>query len=255
VAAAELSRLLHLDHSIRLTTPAGPIELLDLIDENSDVELLVNQAMHLRPEVISRSAEIGAAEYRHQSEQMRPWLPLLSVGFSSGAFGGGSNRQDLGVPNFYYTTAGRTDFDVWAIWTLQNLGAGNRAWQGMRRAEREQAVFQRALILAQIRREVAERQAQARARHRTVTVTWKQLAAAERGAYEELLRTKSGEALPLEALNSILRLATARLQMLTAVIEYNRAELQLFVALGTNPMEMSPAPLDAVPPEPIAPDH
>ena len=33
-AAAELSRLLHLDPSVRLVTPAGPIELLNLVDES-----------------------------------------------------------------------------------------------------------------------------------------------------------------------------------------------------------------------------
>lgn len=243
-AAAELSRLLHLDPDVRLVTPAGPIEVLDLVDKNRDVESLVEQALHWRPEVTSRSAEIGAADYRYRSEQMRPWLPLLSVGFSGGAFGGGSNRQDLGVPNFYYTTSGRTDFDVWAIWTVQNLGAGNHAWQGMRRAERDQAVFQRALAMANIRREVTQAQAQLRARQRTILVSWKQLAAAERGAQEELIRTRAGEGLPLEALNSVLRLATARTQLLTSVIEANRAELRLFVSMGTNPLASSTHPED-----------
>ena len=245
IAAAELSRLLHLDPSVRLVTPAGPIELLELVDESSDVEALVVQAMHQRPEVASRSAEIGAADFRLRNERMRPWLPLISVGFSGGAFGGGSNRQDLGVPSVYATTAGRTDFDLWAIWSVQNLGVGNRAWQGMKRAEREQAVVLRALVLAEIRREVEERLAQVRSRRRTVAVSWKQLSAAERGAEEELLRTRSGEALPLESLNSILRLSVARQQLLTSVIEYNRAEVKLFVALGTSPSILSSTVDDA----------
>ena len=188
VAAAELSRLLHLDPSVRLVTPAGPIEILELIDETQNVELLVVEAMHQRPEVAARSAEIGAAEFRLRDERMRPWLPLISVGFSAGAFGGGSNAQNLGVPSFYQTTAGRSDFDVFALWTAQNLGTGNRAWQGMRGAEMEQAVMQRALTLAQIRREVTLRQAQSRARRRQIDVSWIQLSAAERGAEEEFQR-------------------------------------------------------------------
>jgi len=245
VAAAELSRLLHLDPSVRLVTPAGPIEMLDLVDETADVEALVDQALHQRPEVISRSAEIGAAEYRWRDERMRPWLPLISVGFSGGAFGGGSNRQDLGVQSFYTTTQGRTDLDLWAIWTVQNLGAGNNALQGIRKAEREQAVFQRAMVLAQIRREVAERQIQARARRRTVAVTWTQLTAAERGAREDFLLTRSGEALPLEGLNSMTRLAAARQQLLTAVIEYNRAELRLFVAMGISPNNLNSSSIES----------
>lgn len=239
VAAAELGRLLHLDPSVRLVTPPGPIEMLDLIDETLDAEGLVFQAFRQRPEVISRSAEIGAAEYRFRDERMRPWLPLLSAGFSAGAFGGGSNRQDLGVQSFYTTTHGRTDLDLWAVWTVQNLGAGNHSLQGIRKAEREQAIFQRALAIAQIRREVEECQAQVQARRRTVSVTWTQLAAAERGAREDLNLTRSGEVLPLEAVNSITRLAAARQQLLTAVIDYNRAELRLYVAVGTSPATLA----------------
>jgi outer membrane protein TolC len=239
VAAAELSRLLHLDPSVRLVTPAGPIEMLNLVNEECDVETLVIEALRQRPELIARTAEIGAAEYRFRDEKMRPWLPLISAGFSGGAYGGGSNRQDLGVQSFYTTTQGRTDLDLWAIWTVQNLGAGNQSLQGIRKAERDQAVFQRALALAQIRREVAERLVQARARHQAVAVTWTQLAAAERGALEDLLLTRSGGVLPIEALNSMTRLATARQQLLTAVIEYNRAQLRLFVALGTSPANLN----------------
>ncbi len=255
VAAAELSRLLHLDPSIRLVTPAGPIELLELIDESIDVETLVTKALHQRPEVISRSAEIGAAEYRFRNERVRPWVPQISAGFSGGAFGGGSNRQDLGVPSSFSSLDGRTDFDVWAIWTVQNLGVGNNALQGITKSEREQAIFQRALSLAQIRREVEERQAQSRSRRRTIAVSWTQLSSAERGAQQELNRTRAGEALPLESLNSVLLLSTARQQLLSAVIEYNRAELRLFVALGTSPTNLSSTVIESpsVIPSPAGP--
>ncbi|WP_010582827.1 TolC family protein [Schlesneria paludicola] len=239
VAAAELSRVLHLDPSCRLVTSSGPIELLDLVDKHAHIDDLVGQAQHLRPEVAARNAEIGAADSRLRNEQMRPWLPQISAGFSGGAFGGGSNRQDLGVSSIYQTTAGRTDFDVWAFWTVQNLGAGNHAWQNIRRSERDQLIFSRALALAQIRREVTEQQAQARARRRAVDVAWTQLTAAEKGAQQELRRTRAGEALPIEALNNITRLSDARQRLLASVIDYNRAELRLLVALGTNPQDVA----------------
>ena len=254
VASAELSRLLHLDPGIRLVTPAGPIELLELVDETADVEALIAQASHFRPEVTSRNAEIGAAESRLMNEKMRPWLPLVSAGFSGGAFGGGSDRLDLGVQSMYTTTRGRTDFDVSAVWTLQNLGVGNQALRLGRKSERDQAIFQRAIALAQIRREVEERQARVIARKRVVSVSWKQLAAAERGAQEELIRMKSGEALPIESLNSVLRLSNARQQLLNATIEYNRAQLQLFVALGTSPNHLTP-PTEIIFPQPESPSN
>ena len=57
--------------------------------------------------------------------------------------------------------------------------------------------------------------------------------------------TRSGEALPIEAINSITRLSSALQQLLSAVIEYNRAEIRLFVALGTSPVEMDSGMVDA----------
>ena len=50
------------------------------------VEALVEQAVRQRPEVTSRSAEIGAAEYRLRNERVRPWLPTISAGYSGGAY-------------------------------------------------------------------------------------------------------------------------------------------------------------------------
>jgi len=56
-------------------------------------------------------------------------------------------------------------------------------------------------------------------------------------------RTRAGEGLPLEALNNITRLNEARQQLLTAVIEYDRAELRLLVALGQSPQNVEAASL------------
>ena len=127
VSSAELSQLLRLDQSVQLETPVAPLELIVLVPPDADVNYLVDIAQARRPEVKAVGATIGAAEARVKQEIVRPWLPTLSVGFSGGGFGGGSNRQDLGVSSFYQATGTRTDFDVFAFWQLQNMGVGNRS--------------------------------------------------------------------------------------------------------------------------------
>src|SRR5262249_52540771 len=120
VASAELSRVLHLDPALRLRTHPGVLEMVQLVDPDYSVQALVELAQRARPELAARAADIAAADYRVRQEMARPLFPLLSVGFSGGAFGGGGNRQDLGVPSFFQTFGGRTDFDVMAVWSLQN---------------------------------------------------------------------------------------------------------------------------------------
>ncbi|MDB5390521.1 MAG: TolC family protein [Planctomycetaceae bacterium] len=236
VESTELARMLHLDPAVRLTTLKAPVELVQLVDPGLDLEQLVQMAMMTRPEVSARGAAISAAESRLKQEQVRPFLPLVSVGYSAGGFGGGSNRQDLGVSSFYQRTAARTDLDVWAIWSLQNLGMGNRAVQHQAGAERDISLLRRTLMLAQIRREVTEAHALSEALQKKIGVTRQQLQTAERGAWEELLRTRGGEGLPIEVINSVDLLSQARQDAITALLAYNTAQFQLFVAIGETPL-------------------
>lgn len=235
VESAELARLLHLDPSVRLTTLKAPIELVQLVDPSLNVEQLVQMALIARPEIAARSAAIGAAESRFDQERVRPFLPLISVGYSAGGFGGGSNRQDLGVPSFYQRTSTRQDFDVWAIWSIQNLGMGNRAVQKQVLAERDMSIARRALTQAQVRREVAEAFALSEAMRQKIVITRERLQTAERGAWEELVRTRGGEGLPIEAIDSMDLLSEARQDAISALLAYNTAQFRLFVAVGETP--------------------
>ena len=245
VAAAELSRVLHLDPSIRLKTQAGAIEMVQLIDQGYDLPSLVQLAQGARPEVAARSAELAATEYRVQQENVRPLLPVVSVGFSGGAFGGGSNRQDLGVPSFFQTLGTRTDFDVMAVWSMQNLGWGNAALQKQRRAERDQATAARGIVANRIAREVGDAYARSESRRQQVVVARGRLEAARAGAREEIARTRGGEGLPIEALNSVNLLAEAGRALVEAIGEYDLAQFELFVAIGQTPHAALPDPRQA----------
>lgn len=231
VAAAELAQLLNLDPSVGLKTVGGPMPILQLVDPNNRLEQLIDVAVRQRPELAANNASIAEAETRYRQERMRPLLPTVSVGFSAGDFGGGSN---LVVPTFG-SFAGRTDFDAIAFWTLQNVGVGNAAlWRG-RRAQTDQAIATRTRTLNLVRRQVAEAHAQATARRQEVKVNEKRLSIAEAGYAEELRRVRGGEGLPIELFDSFTRLVAAREALVGAISAYDQAQFRLFVALGQPP--------------------
>jgi outer membrane protein TolC len=248
VVSTRLARRLHLDPVVRIHPASpwvGPINLMDL---NVPVEDLVQAAIRGRPEVAARSAAVEIAETRYHQERARPLLPMIWVGFSGGAFGGGSNLVPPLVGNF----AGRTDFDVRAYWTLQNLGFGNVAIQKARRAQIGQALGLQSRTINEVRREVTAARAEAITARERIDATREQLLTAQEGFREDLERIRgfaasvSGRRVrPIEVTNNLEFLATARQAHVQAILDYNRAQFRLFVSLG------SPPPLDRPPTDPL----
>ena len=78
--------------------------------------------------------------------------PTLFIGFSAGGFGGGSNL----VRPIFGGFGGRTDFDVIAFWTLQNLGVGNAALIRGANANLQIKRFQQLEVLNMVREQIAE---------------------------------------------------------------------------------------------------
>lgn len=240
VASAELSRTLNLDPSVRLRTAAGMIEVIQLVDPSLRVEELVPMALGARPEAASAAADISAADYRLRAECARPWLPVISAGLSAGGFGGGGNQGGDG--SLFQTTGGRTDFDVFAVWTLRNLGFGNAALQKGERSARDDAVARRGLVINRIGREVADAFVLSESRKQALDFVLRRLKTAADGAREEIARTRGGEALPLEAINSVNLLTDARQELVRAIVAYDLAQFQLFVAIGQTPSAALPDP-------------
>ncbi len=236
VAAAELARLLNLDPSVRLRTVGGPVPLIDLVDRRYDVEELIDVALRQRPELAARNADIATAETRYRQERTRPLLPTISVGFSAGDFGGGSNL----VSPVFGRFAGRTDFDAMAFWTAQNLGVGNAALWRTRRAQLDQTISARTRTVNLIRREITEAHAQADSAREQFRVAERRLAIAADGFVKELNRIRGGEGLPIELLDNFTRLLEARQAVVTAASVYDQAQFRLFVALGQPPTLAEP---------------
>jgi outer membrane protein TolC len=236
-AAADLARLLNMDPAVRLHGP-GELPLVQLVDLNEDLERLIQTALANRPDLAARSADVTLAETRLRQEQVRPFLPFISVGFSAGEFGGGSDQTDTRFGHF----DGRTDFDVLAVWSVDNLSFGNLSRQRRQRAVVLEGVAERQQVLDQVRREVAETYAEATARLLEVDVNRRRLATAEDGVRLELLRVRNlaGGFLKepvrqIEVLNSLTLLTAARLDLDRAIVGYNQAQFRLNAALSQPP--------------------
>jgi outer membrane protein TolC len=232
VAAAELARVLSIEAGASLRTGQESIELIRLVDPEQPLETLVDIALANRPEVGARSADIAVAEGRWRRERIRPFVPFLTAGFSAGQFGGGSDLADRRFDHF----SGRTDVDVLAVWSLQNLGFGNRAMVRREQALIREAEAERARTADKVRDEVTEAVADAATQLRQVATARKRVETAQSSYSADLKRSKNLAGRPLEVLNSLNLLSAARVDLVNATVAYNVAQLRLFVALGQPPM-------------------
>ena len=228
VASARLCRLLSLDPATRLRTPGGPVEVVRLVPENQDLPTLVALAGQARPEVSARAAELAQAQTRVRQERVRPWLPTVSVGYSRGAFGGGSDR----VASNFGSLAGRSDFDVAAFWTVENLGVGNRARVRRAGAEVGQAVAEYNVTLNRVSREVAEAFTESEAAAVQLTLAEAATRLADEGFALERERIRQGEGRPLEVLDSFRQRLDSRRERVRAAVAFDAAQFRLLAAVG-----------------------
>jgi outer membrane protein TolC len=206
--------------------------MLQLVDPQSGLEELISIALSNRPELRARSADVAVNEARLRKEQVRPLLPLISVGFSAGGFGGGSDQVDTRFGHF----ASRTDFDALAVWSLQNLGLGNLSAQRLIRAEVREAMAERTRTVDTIRQEVAEAYALLRQRRTEIAIARRRVETSQEAYRLDLTRVRNNQGRPIEVLNSAQLLNAARQDLIAASVAYNQAQFQLFVALGNPPV-------------------
>jgi outer membrane protein TolC len=238
-AAADLARVLHLDPSTRLRSPGKNIALMQLVDPEAALPQLIGLALDARPELSAIRAGIALKNAQVRQERMRPFLPTLGIGYSAGGFGGGTNAANLvSVHPEFGRIGARADFDVLAYWTLQNLGAGNITAARMRANERNLAQIEQLRLINQVRQEVTTAKALVEARRAEIESALKRVSVSEKSFREDYQRIFGNvkRALPLEAIDSMDRLAQSRRNLIQVLAGYNMAQFQLFVALGQTPL-------------------
>jgi outer membrane protein TolC len=268
-ASARLAQVLNLDPSVRLIAVDGWIVPRPLVPDPIPLCELLAIAMTQRPELAAQRAAIRQAFLVLKGAQLLPFSPNYLAGYSSGTFGGGSNLVArpggfrVGTTVFeeprFGTFRGREDVDIVVYWTLRHLGLGNLALIKEANARLAMSKLEEVVILDRVRTEVATAYARTHARFAQIQIAEQAIQTSQRGFEADLRRTKALVGLPIEVLDNLRLLGQARQNYLQAIADYNRAQFELFVALGQPPADMlaRPIPPDLVPPPalpaPIAP--
>jgi outer membrane protein TolC len=252
-ASANLCRLLNLDPSIRLHPTDASVVPQPIVPDPIPVAELIAVGLLNRPELAAQRAAIEAALLNLDGARILPFSPTTLIGFSAGGFAGGSNL----VRPIFGGTSGRTDFDAILLWTIQNLGLGNLAMIRAADAQLKINQFQQVEILNMVRADVAEAYARAHARYAQIGTYEDAVRSGFLAYHEDLDRTiamgaaRLRDVLPIELLNSFDLLANARVEYVDAIVEYNRAQFAMYVALGQPPANTlaHPVPTEGVVPQ------
>jgi outer membrane protein TolC len=251
-ASAELCRLLNLDPSIRLHPTDAFVVPHPIVPDPIPMAELIATALLNRPELAAQRAAIQAALMNLDGAKVLPFSPTTVVGFSAGGYGGGSNL----VRPIFSSLGGREDLDAIMYWTIQNLGVGNVALIRLARAQLKITQYQQIQILNQVRADVAEAYARTHARYAQIGTYEEAVRSGYLAYHEDLDRTylmggnRPRDVLPIELLNSFDLLANARVEYIDAIVDYNRAQFAMYVALGQPPANTlaHPVPVDGVVP-------
>ncbi len=268
-ASADLVRVLNLD-PVLVVDPVEPSQLqITLVSLAKPLDELVALAWINRPELAARQALVQASLEQLRQDRWRPLLPsVLLRGASTpvtgtltaGWFGGGPNDE---MGNFGM----RQDWDLQVLWQLRNLGFGDRAVIRRREAENQAALidFQRTrnLVAAQVAQALSLAQtaagrvldAEAELKDARLLVRQTLLSLRQTG---RLGNVRQLLVRPQEAVAAIDALYQAYQDYFGAVADSNRAQFQLYRALGQPAQQLLadgsclPQASDPAPPPPPA---
>jgi outer membrane protein TolC len=260
LASARLARLLNLDPSLRLHSAEANLVPLPVVPEPIPLCELLAIALLNRPELAEQRAAVREALLGWQAAKVLPFSPNILIGLSSGGEGGGSDLVAAppgstafaeGAPRFGKFSQ-RMDFDVVAFWTLQNLGVGNAALLRAERAKLNTANLRMLLVFDQVRAEVANAHARVHVRLARIASTEQATKTSMVAFTEDAARMRGmvgkapGRAVrPIELLDSLRLVSSSRYEYVRAIVEYNQAEVDLYVALGQPPADVLARPVPA----------
>jgi len=243
VHSANLTQVLRLDPRAVVEPMEHDHAQITLIDPAKPLDDLMAIAQVNRPEVSSRRALVAAAEARVRREKARPLLPLVMLnGFqTSGGMLVQGGIFGLGPNSSLNQFVGRDDVSIQLVWQLENAGIGNLARVKAERGKESRSIVDlrttQDMVAADVTRAQARLQSatarvlQADRALRTGLITFN-------GMIEGLGQTRRfGDTLqltyrPQEAIYALQLLNTALDEYFTTVADYNRAQFELYHAVG-----------------------
>jgi outer membrane protein TolC len=242
VHSADLTQVLRLDPR----TIVVPLEhdhlQITLIDPDQSFNDLMRVAVVNRPELAAQRALVQVAETRIRQEKMRPILPTVMLnGFQAAGMYLQFGMFGLGPNSSLNQWAGRDDVSLQLMWQFDGMGIGNLARIKNQRGEESRAIIElfntQDRVAAEVTRSLARLQSatarvsQAERALRTAIITFN-------GNFEGLKQTTRFEDVlvlvyrPQEAVYALDLMRLALDEYFATVSDYNRAQFELFHALG-----------------------
>lgn len=225
VASARLAQLLHADPSVLIASGEATVVPVDLLTPEQSAAEYVATGLSRRPELAEQKHLVCEATERLRREKYAPLVPSVLLGMSYGGMGGGLGSNII-------NSGDRWDADAVAYWEIRNLGFGERAARDETSSVVRQAQMRELALLDRVAREVTEAHAQVTQRQKRIEAARKGIVAAEQSYSLNQTRIENAQGLPIEVLQAIQALATARRNYLAAVVDYNISQFELCRAIG-----------------------
>ena len=225
VAAAELARLLHLEAGVELLPVDANVGALSLIAPAKPLEELVAAALESRPEIRQSQALVNRAEQRVKQSKYSPFVPNIALGASNGGFGGGNDGAFSNMDN-------RTDLNAVIFWRLNNFGLGEKERVKERRSILAQSQRSQEGMIDTIISEVKQAYVEVASHQRQITIAEKAVKSAQSSFVLNRTRIFERQGLPIEMLQAIQSLASARQYYVNTVTAFNQAQYRLYTSLG-----------------------
>src|SRR5713226_8198153 len=228
VAAARLAQTLHLDASVELVPQDADLVPLTLIEPNTALDSLVQQALRARPEVKQNQALVAAARDARNGAVYGPLIPSLGAQTFVGGLGGGKNDS---TGNF-----GRSeDYFVGLGWRIGPGGLFDFGRVNATKARLETARLGIEKVQDEVVRQVVEGQTRVDSLRDQLGTVKQNLATASETLRLTRERKQFGVGAVLEDIQAQQDLTQARSDFVTTIAEYNKAEYILSRAVGSLP--------------------
>jgi outer membrane protein TolC len=233
-----------LEPTLLLDPIEPPFLRVAVVPAGCSTDDLVKIALGSRPEIASQRELLLAAEQTLKREKSRPFLPNLVLStpgtanagvLPAGEFYGGANGSLNG-------SGSRADFSAALYWQLTNGGMGNVGLIKQRKGERNAAEVEVTRTLFRVRSEVAQALARVQTSDARVPLAESELKEAIESADKNFVGLRettrpAGELLnlvvrPQEVVASLQALNQAFQDYASAVSTFNRAQFELYRALG-----------------------
>jgi outer membrane protein TolC len=230
VASANLVRPLLLDPHI-VVAPVEPAEtVIRLIPDDAPLDDLVCQGWMNRPELARARELVQASIMRLKQAKLRPFVPSLAMTYSGGGFGGGQNA-------FFGNFNTRGDFAASLFWELRGMGLDDLGVRRSAEARKRTADIELVRVQAQVASDVVAAYKARLAAGEAMEDARESVVEARESLALNLTNIGRGAGLPgatrpIEVLQPIQALATARSDYLNAVLAYNRAQARLYRGVG-----------------------